>query len=384
MTYVFIAAIENSGDQLGAGLIRALRKQAPNVKLSGVGGPAMEAQGVSSPLDMSPLAVLGFIEPIKVYPLVVERVKQLCQLILDTQPDSVVLIDSWGFMIRLAKALKKSGYKGQVIKYVAPQVWAMREGRARILAQHVDHVLSLHSFDAPYFERYGLPVTYVGNPVLETDCNCGDGEGLKKQFKISAQDIVISIFFGSRLSEIQQLAKPFADAISLISEAVPNARFISPVSDVIATDVAAAAAQDMRLQKVILLPESRKFDVFAASDVALACSGTVTTQLACAGVPAVVGYRLNPLTYHVARHLYKPAYISIVNIAADSALMPEYMQKDCNGTALADGVLAYVHSETKRRASRQALLAQTAKMRGQGGSADTRAAKAILSLTAEA
>jgi len=296
------------------------------------------------------------------------------------KPDAVVLIDSWGFMIRVAKGLKKAGYPGQIIKYLAPQVWAMREGRSKILAQHVDHLLTIHSFDAPYFEKHGLPVSYVGNPMFDTEYRQGDGPKLKRELGIHAKDEVVSVFFGSRLSEIQRLAKSFADAVSKLKADRPRLKFISPVSESIATDVNAAAGEDLRLQDIILLPEDRKFDVFAASDVALACSGTVTTQLACAGVPTVVAYRLNGLTYAVAKHLFKPDYISIVNIAADEALMPEFVQGAVTGDNLAGAVTSYLNDESLRLKTSDELIAQTDALKGKGGSASERAALSVLKI----
>lgn len=382
MTDFYIVAVENSGDQLGASLIAALRMRTPDVSISGVGGPRMAEHGITSEIDISDLAVVGFVEAFKIYPLVIERVGQVVGDIMDRAPKAVVLIDSWGFMVRVAKALKKAGYTGQIIKYVAPQVWAMREGRAKILARYVDHLLTLHSFDAPYFERHGLSVSYIGNPVFEIDYTQGDAVQLRTDYNIPDTTPIVGVFFGSRLSEIQNLTKPFGDAVARLKANHPEIAFFSPVSDAIATDVNGAAGGDLRLQDVILLPEARKFDVFKACDVALACSGTVTTQLACVGVPTVVAYRLNALTYFVAKHLYKPDYVSIVNIAADAPLMPEFIQEACTGEALASAVEALLFDPSANEKVRKALRSQTKLMAGEGGDGSARAAKAVLSLIA--
>jgi len=377
---VYIVAVENSADHLGAELMQHIRSQTSNVTLFGVGGSVMAAEGIDSEIDISGLAILGFVEGLKSYPMILDRVKATVESVMAHAPDAVILIDSWGFMIRVAKGLKTVGYSGQIIKYLAPQVWAMREGRSKILAQYVDHLMTIHSFDAPYFEKHGLPVSYVGNPIFDTDYHQGDGGGLRRELGIDLKDEVVSVFFGSRLSEIQQLAKPFADAVAMLKEQRPRLKFISPVSDSIATDVNAAAGEDLRLQNIILLPETRKFDVFAASDVALACSGTITTQLACAGVPSVVSYCLNGLTYFVAKRLYKPSYISIVNIAADDALMPEFIQGDVTGRKLSDAVTAYLNNPDLRKETSGRLIAQTDTMKGKGGSASERAALTVLDI----
>jgi len=377
---VYIAAVENSADHLGAELIQHLRRRSPSLDIRGIGGPVMAVEGVDTEIDISGLAVLGMIEGLKAYPLVLDRVRAAVESVMEISPDAVVLIDGWGFMVRIARSLKKAGFKGQIIKYLAPQVWAMREGRSKILADAVDHLMTIHSFDAPYFERHGLSVTYVGNPMFDTDYRSGDGAALRQEFGIHPKDDVVSVFFGSRLSEIQTLAKPFADTIEQLKSRRPNLKFISPVSETIATDVNAAAGEDLRLQDIILLPESRKFDVFAASDVALACSGTVTTQLACAGVPTVVAYRVNALTYFVGKLLMKTKYISIVNVAADEELMPEFLQVGVDGATLSREVEIYLNDIKHRKATSKRLIAQTDEMKGKGGLASERAADTVLKL----
>jgi len=380
--HVFIVAAEKSGDELGSGLIEQIRQQKSNIEISGIGGASMAGLGVSSDIDISKLAVLGFTEGLQAYPIVLNRVRKTTEIIMTTRPDMVILIDSWGFMIRVAQALKKAGYKGKLIKYVAPQVFAMREGRAKILAKAVDHLMTIHSFDAHYFEQYGLPVTYVGNPMFDTDYKSGDAMGLRRDLQIPVQDPVLAILFGSRLSEIQRLAKPFAYAIGRLRVQFPNLAIVSPLSDTIATDVKAVAGADLRLQNVIFLPEHRKFDVFAASDVALACSGTVTTQLSCAGVPSVVAYRVSALTYFFGKMLFKQDYISLVNISAGRAVMPEYIQNDCTGEKLSDAVAQYLSNDQLARNTSRAQIAETKKMRGKGGQASARAAKTVLELLA--
>ncbi len=384
--HIYIVAAEKSGDELGAALVRELRQQTGGaITLSAIGGSALKAVGLTSPVDISPLSILGFFEALKSYPVIMQRVAQATAAIMASGADAVVLIDSWGFMIRVAKRLKKQGFSGQVIKYVAPQVWAMREGRSKILADGVDHLLTIHGFDAPYFTRHGLNTIYVGNPVFDQNYDNGDGAGLRAEYNIGPDTPVLIMLFGSRLSEIQRLAAPFADAVVRLKKALPELVIVSPVSDTISEDVLAAAAQEKHLQDVILLGETRKLDCFAAADAAIACSGTVTTQLACAGVPTVVGYKLNMLTFLIAKRLFKPDYMSIVNIANDHLLMPEFIQDDCNGKNLADTVLPYLTNPETRNTASQALISATKKMRkgnagGSAGTSSARAGRAVLEI----
>ena len=377
---LYIIAVESSADHLGAQLIKDLKTQSPTINCIGIGGPAMQAQGVEPEIDISGLAILGFVEGISAYPMIMKRVRQTVSSIIEVNPAAVILIDSWGFMIRVAKNLKKAGYKGKVIKYVAPQVWAMREGRAKILADNVDHVMTIHNFDAPYFEQHGLPVTYIGNPIFDTDYRAGNGTQIKSELGFAQEGDIVSVFFGSRLSEIKTLAPVFAETVQLLKQKRSHLKFISPVADSIATDVRAAAAMDTRLQDIILLPESKKLDVFDASTVALACSGTVTTQLACAGVPTVVAYKLNAMTFAVAKRLYKPEYISLVNISAGESLLPEFVQGDVTVKNIVQEILKYVDDADYRKSKSEQLLSQTAFMHGKGGFASKRAAQTVLSL----
>lgn len=377
---LYLVAAEQSGDDLGAGLISEIRKKNPGIIFSGIGGARMAELGIKSPFDISPLSILGFVEAIKAYPMVRKLVRQSVTDIMQVNPDMVILIDSWGFMIRVAASLRVAGYKGQIVKYVAPQVWAMREGRARVLADKVDHLMTIHSFDAEYFERHGLDVTYVGNPLFDTDYNAGSGREFRQEHAVVGDEPCIVIMFGSRPAELERLAEPFAAAIERIKSSVPNSRFFTVVSDSIRDEVHAAVSQDSRLKNIVLLPESEKINLFAASDVALACSGTVTTQLACAGVPTVVGYKLNGLTFFFAKRLFKPNYISLVNIAADQALMPEFVQSDCNGDVLADAVLEFVQDKDLSRSTSKALLAHTKNMKGGDMPANQKVAKTVLDL----
>lgn len=362
--HIYIVAAEKSGDELGAKLAKALRVHTENsVKLSGIGGSAMLAQGLKSPVDITPLSILGFVEGLKSYPIIMQRVAETTDIIIKSGADACILIDSWGFMMRVAKRLKKHGYAGKIIKYVAPQVWAMREGRSKILADGVDHLLTIHSFDAPYFTRHGLSVTYVGNPVFDELYDTGDADSLRAEYKIAHSSPVLMMLFGSRLSEIQTLAAPFANAVKRLKETIPELVIISPVSDTISEDVMAAVSEHADLQDIILLGEGRKLDCFALADASIACSGTVTTQLASAGIPAVVGYRMNWLTYQIGIRLFKPKYVSIVNIASEKELMSEFIQHDCTGENLANAVRPFLHNPTIRSSTRANLLQAVEKMR---------------------
>ncbi len=376
---IFIVAVEPSGDRLGAELIDELKPN-DHVELSGIGGAAMARAGISNDYDISPLAILGFTEALKAYPKVITKVREAVDMIMDAGPDAVVLIDSWGFMIRVSKLLKRRGFAGKIIKYVAPQVWAMREGRARILARHVDHLLSIHSFDAPYFTKHGLPVTFVGNPMFDDGFTPSNKTDFKTRHNIKADSRILAVLFGSRPAEIERLMDPFLETVSRLSDMYPDLIMASPLSDGVRDMVLSHVEKDERLKKLNLLPEAEKYDLFSSADVAMACSGTVTTQLAVMGVPTVVAYKLSPVTFFFARRLFKPDYISLVNISADKLLMPEFMQGDVRADVLRDAVSQYLDDDELRIISSQALVQQAAIMKGKGGSASAKAASAILKI----
>jgi len=380
---VFILAVENSGDQLGAGLVKALRAvETQDIKIMGIGGVAMAEAGVMSDFDSSGLAILGFTEALKSYGLVLKKVREAVDLIMTEKPNAVVLIDSWGFMVRVAKGLKKSGYKGEIIKYVAPQVWAMREGRAKILAKYVDHLLTIHHFDSPYFSQHGLPTYCVGNPVFDIDYTSGSVEALQSVADIDLNKPVCALFIGSRMSELERMWEPIMSAADILSTRYPELQCVSPMSSTLETHIQDRLQQDARSKNVLFLPEETKLDVFAAANAAIACSGTVTSQLAAAGVPTIVSYILNKTTWAIVKRLYKPDFVSLVNISAERELMPEFLQDEVTGENLANAASVFLDDPDLRERRSQALVRQTHIMRGNGGLASVQAAEHVLEILA--
>jgi lipid-A-disaccharide synthase len=382
---VFIVAAEPSGDHLGADLARALRKKSPSIGLKAIGGSALAAAGLDSVMDIDGLAILGFVEGLKAYPFVLRKVRDATKLILGANPKSVVLIDSWGFMVRVAKALKAAGYGGQIIKFVAPQVWAMRSGRAKILARYIDHLLSTQPMDAPYFDAVGLPQTFVGNPVLDQDYGSGNGAEFRKRHGVDPNGLMAGVFFGSRPSEVARVGPAILRALDRLAVVRPD---IQPIC-VIADPVRALVDEVLADRDIIRVNQSEFLDAVAALDGALACSGTVTTQLAAAGVPTVVIYRLSPLTYIVARRLFRPRFFSLVNISADTnndedprALMPEFVQNEIMTDAPIDALLEILSDPEAAKSLRQSLIQETRHMGAGSENASDRAAAAVLSLIA--
>lgn len=378
MVSIFIVAAEASGDELGAKLVKSLTEARPKLKILGIGGQAMQREGIPSLMDISGLSILGFVEGLKHYPMIMQRVTACANEIMKSGAEAVVLIDSWGFMVRVAKRLRAQGYEGKIIKFVAPQVWAMRAGRAKILAKHVDLLLSIQPMDAPYFEAEGLETHYVGNPIFDMDYSVGSSEIFRTKHNLDDRPIV-SIWFGSRLSEAEQLTSIFCATVTALRFEYPELAFVAPLSKSIAQDVKSRVEAFGNIHDFIFVSESDKLGAMAASTAALACSGTVTSQLASVGVPTVVAYRLNALTHWVAKRLFKPDYISIVNIVAGQPLMPEYIQNEANGSNLSTALMQYLQDEDAQKRASEALIDQTRKMGAVSGQkASEKAARIIL------
>ncbi|WP_310211270.1 lipid-A-disaccharide synthase [Caulobacter sp. BE264] len=332
---VMLVAAEASGDALGAGLARALRARLGDaVTFVGIGGAKMAEQGVESPFDIAQLSILGIFESLKAYPRAMARLKDTVALAAREKPDVAVLIDSWGFNIRLAHALRKLDPNLPLVKYVAPQVWAYREGRAHALAKAVDLLLSIQPMDRPYFDAAGLRNVFVGNSALAKRFDHADPARLRASIGASASEPILLVLPGSRPSEIERVMPAFEDAVRRLKGQRPALQVVVPTAYTVAEAVKARVA-GWPFRAHVIEDEGLKDDAFLAGDVALACSGTVTTELALAGRPMVVGYKTGAITYAIIKRLMKPRWITLFNIAAGRAVAPEFIQQDCEGERLA-------------------------------------------------
>lgn len=375
-----LVAAEASGDDRGAGLAKALRARlGDGVRFVGVGGEKMAAEGVHSPFDIAELSILGLLEGLMAYRKVVARVEDTVALAQREKPDVVILIDSWGFTLRVAQRLRKLDPKLPLIKYVAPQVWATRPGRAKTLAAAVDHLLSIHVFDAPYFEAEGLPVTFVGNSALSVDFSRADGGRLRSQLGVPQTAPLLLVLPGSRPGEISRILPSFAEAVGILKAQRPDLAVVIPAAPTVAVAVKTQASSWAH----VVEGEGAKLDSMKAATVALACSGTVTTELALAGVPMVIGYRLGSLTHAILKRLIRTPYITLFNIAAKAFVAPELVQDDCNGPALAREVGKRLDDPELRRTQVAAQSAALLEMGRGGPDPSEAAADAVLKVLAD-
>lgn len=328
MTLIYLVAGEASGDVIGARLMAALRAQRPDLAFAGVGGEQMAHQGLTTLFPMWDLALIGLLEVLPRLHHLRQRLRQTVTDIAARRPDVVVTIDSPGFTLRLLNAIRPLGMKR--VHYVAPQVWAWRERRVRNYHGLWDQLLCLLPFEPAFFARHRLPATFVGHPVLESGADRGDAARFRVAHDIAPDARVLTLMPGSRPTEVGRLLPIFGATLRRLPEVVP----VVPVAPPVAQAVRAGAGS-WPTRPVLVMDEQTKHDAFAASAAALTKSGTSTLELAMAGVPMVVTYRVNPITATIARRLFTVSHVSLVNLLADRDIVPELVQKSCTPEHLA-------------------------------------------------
>ncbi|MGQ9371397.1 lipid-A-disaccharide synthase [Azospirillum sp. A39] len=380
---IFLIAGEPSGDALGGRLMAALKRlTGGRVRFAGIGGERMAAEGLRTMVPQAELALFGVFELLPQLPNLVRRLDQTTAEVLRLRPAAVVSIDSPGFTVRVAKRVRAAAPEIPLIHYVAPTVWAWKPKRAAKYAAIYDHLLAVLPFEPPYFEREGLPCTFVGHSVVEGRAGQGDGAGFRARHGIAAGQRLVCVLPGSRPGEVRRLLPDFRGALERLLPTHPDLVAVVPTVATVGARVAAAVA-DWPLRTIVVEGEADKHDAFAASEVALAASGTVALELALAGLPAVVAYRLNPVTVALYRRLIKVKYVNLVNLMLDRMLVPELLQQDCRPDALA-AALARLLDDPQARREQVEGVAEVAGWLGRGGPPPSeRAARVVLDVVAK-
>jgi len=376
---IYIIAGEPSGDLIGGRLMAALKARTKGaVRFAGIGGEAMAAEGLAGLFPMAELSVMGLVEVLPRLPRILGRIGQTVADVERLRPDAVVTIDSWGFSGRVQRALKRRVPAIPRIHYVAPMVWAWKPGRTRQLARILDLLLCLLPFEPEWFVREGLAAIHVGHPVLEGGAGKGDGVRFRARHGIGAAAPLLVALPGSRHSETARLLPVLASAVELLAARLPALRVVVPTVATVATEVRAAVAG--WTLPAIVVEGGEKFDAFAAGTAAIAASGTVALELALAGLPFVVAYKVSPISAFVATRFLGLAlnYACLVNILMDAPVVPEFLQDDCRPDLLAEAAHRLV-TEPQARAVQVAAAAEAMRRLGQGGDGPgTRAADAVL------
>jgi lipid-A-disaccharide synthase len=377
MPLFYLVAGEASGDVLGARLMEALARAVPAARFSGIGGPRMAEAGLASLFPIEELAVMGLIEVLPRLARLRRRLEETVQDILARRPDVVITIDTPGFALRLLKRLKGSGIKR--VHYVAPQVWAWREGRIKHFAGLWERLLCLLPFEVPYFARFGLEGVFVGHPVLESGADRGDGAAFRARAGLDASLPLIVLMPGSRRSEAARLLPVYRGALGRLAAEGHVFGAVLPASPSVASLLAAELAHWPYPPRLVTTPAD-KYDAIAAAQAALTKSGTSTLELALAGVPMAVTYRVNRLTGAIARRLIRLPHVAMVNVLAGRTVVPELLQENCTPERLAAALATLLTDEAARAAQRALFHEILPTLRPPQGRPSEAAAAAILEL----
>ncbi|MBI3455135.1 MAG: lipid-A-disaccharide synthase [Candidatus Rokubacteria bacterium] len=368
---MLVVAGEASGDLHGATLARALTTLAPGVALAGMGGTRMAAAGVRILHGIDRAAVVGGTEVLGRLPALWRIFRDLVRRLREERPRVLVLIDFPGFNLRLARQAHKLGIP--VVYFLAPQVWAWRRGRLRVMARHVTRVLAVFPFEVALYREAGVPVEFVGHPLLDV-LPAFDRE-VAREGLASERERLIGLLPGSRAEEVRRHLPVLLGAAARIRRRVPQARFALPVAPTVSLAAVAGPVDASHLGIQVLRSEA--YRVMAAADLLLAASGTATLEAACYGTPMVVLYRLSPVSYALARLLVRGvSAISLPNIIAGRAAVPELIQGSATPARVARAALTLLEDDAARVAQRVVLREVRARLGERG--AGERAARAVL------
>ncbi len=329
---VFIIAGEVSGDVLGAHIMQ----QMPNVNFVGIGGENMISAGLTPIFPMGDLAVMGIIEVAAHARTLTKRIRETVNAILETKPDIVVTIDAPGFAKSVIKKIKDSAAGQELIKkglkfhhVVAPQVWAWRPGRAKKYAKLFDKLYAFFDFEVPYFTKYGLDTVAVGHPIADNII------GKKNNTDTESDKKIITLIPGSRISEVKRLLPIIRDVVDMLSRnGFLDYQFVIPTVE--------TTAEYIKSQiktwdtKPILLPSEKRYDIYSKTYIAIAASGTVSAELAMMHIPAIIVYKMNPITTWFARRLINIKWVSLVNILLKRTIYPELLGGDATPEKIID------------------------------------------------
>ena len=375
---VFLVAGEHSGDQLGFKLMRALRQQLSGIVVfDGVGGQAMQAEGLASLFPLEDIAVMGLVPVLKRLPLLLRRIRETAAAVVAAQPDVLVLIDSPDFTHRVAQRVRKMLPGLPVLDYVSPSVWAWRPGRARKMRPIIDHVLALLPFEpAAHLRLNGPACTYVGHPLIE---RLDELRGPANRASQAGPPLVL-ILPGSRRAEIQRLMADFGAALALMVQEFGAIDAVLPAVAHLEAEIRAIIAA-WPVKPRLVLGEAAKFAAFRKARAALAASGTVTLELALAGVPMVVAYKVSPVELAL-RFLITAPSIVLPNLVLGENIIPEFIQHDCAPQKLATAMRDLIREGAPRQRQCAALARLDGLMLLPGGETPSGRAARIVIATA--
>lgn len=352
--HIYIIAGEASGDQLGAWLMQSIIAKQPTIRISGIGGQAMEMAGLRSLFPISEISLMGFVEILPHIFNLKRRIRQTIKDIEQKKPDIIVTIDSPGFCFRVVKALRKRAiHTPRFVHYVAPTVWAYKPERAKHIASLFHHLMVLYPFEPVYFEKEGLPTSFIGHPYAWYWQKKGDATAFKKRHHIPADATVLALFAGSRTNELKRHLSIYREAVKQLALQIPNL--------VITTLVRPEHKSWVKSQvknwpvPVTFAENEEKKALFAASRAALAKSGTISLECALAGIPYITAYRAHPVSVWYIRRKIKIAYVNMSNIILDRLVIPELLQEAMTAKNIVKEIIPLLQNNATRDTQLQAL-----------------------------
>jgi lipid-A-disaccharide synthase len=345
---IAMVAGEASGDQLAAPLIAELKARRQPILFAGIGGPRMQAQGFESHYPMEKLSVRGYAEVLRHYGEIMGIRRRLTRALLAERPDAYIGIDSSEFNLGIEKKLRDAGIPA--IHYSSPQVWAWRGWRIRRVARSVNRILVMFPFEAPLYEKIGVPVTYVGHPLADIIPMDPAKHEARIALRLPPGKLIVALLPGSRRSELQYMAESFVLAAHRFRQEVHDVHFVCPMVTRATRDMFEHAVHvNQRTDLPLTLLFGHSHEALAAADLALVASGTATLEAALFKTPMVIAYRQSPLTWTLMRHMFYLPYVGMPNVLAGEKLVPELLQDDANPAALAGALVTLLRDTPAQR-----------------------------------
>ncbi|MGB7688265.1 MAG: lipid-A-disaccharide synthase [Pseudolabrys sp.] len=377
--HIFLVAGEESGDRLGAALIAALRQRTQGqVRVSGVGGAHMIAEGVPSLFPLGDLAIMGFTEIPARLPKIFRRIRETADAIVSAKPDMLVIVDSPEFTHRVARRVRARAPEIPIVDYVCPSVWAWRSSRARAMRAYVDHVLALLPFEPKVMaDLGGPPCSYVGHPLAERIDELRPKD-LDKRLRLTDPPLLL-VLPGSRTGEVRRMAPVFGAALARVAEQFGAIEAVVPAVPRLADTVRAEIAS-WAVPARVITDADEKIEAFRTARAALTKSGTSTLELAISGVPMVAAYRVPLIEELAARLLVNVPSVILANLVLGENVVPEFLQRDCTPDRLAKALVPLLADTPERRQQIEAFARLDAIMEAGRGSPSDRAAAVVLDL----
>lgn len=345
---VGMVAGEASGDQIAAHLIGALRSRRRGMLFAGIGGPRMINEGFESLYPMEKLSVRGYAEVLRNYGEIMGIRRRLAKTLIDERPELFIGVDSGDFNLGLERWLKEAGIP--TIHYVSPSVWAWRGWRVKKIARSVTRILVMFPFEAPLYEKAGVPVSYVGHPLADVIPQEPKKEEARAALRLPAKKLIVAMLPGSRRSELHYMASAFVLAAHRFRQEMPEVHFVVPTVTRATRDMFEMAVhQHQRTDLPLTLLFGHSHEALAAADMALVASGTATLETALFKTPMVIAYRQSPITWALMRSMLYLPYVGMPNILAGERLVPELLQDEANPGALAAALLALWRDAAARK-----------------------------------